>query len=184
MNDFPILLVEDSKHDVRIARRAWRVNRISNQLHVVPHGQACLDFLPHEAKYSDPKQYPRPGIILMDIRMPVFSRFFQACADFGVYESRILAQLRRARLGADDCPRIRPLTRRRRPNFRLRTRMPRADDHSGGLILVCDSFLVAFISTTDLAIPEARRPTIAKVARSVPSYWPHSRPLPSSGNCS
>ncbi|MGB0384554.1 MAG: response regulator [Ardenticatenaceae bacterium] len=71
MNHFPILLVEDNKHDVRIARRAWRVNRISNELYVVPHGQACLDFLRHEGKYSDPKQFPRPGIILMDIRMPV-----------------------------------------------------------------------------------------------------------------
>ena len=71
MNNFPILLVEDNKHDVRIARRAWRVNRISNPLYVVPHGQACLDFLRHENKYSDPLQFPRPGIILMDIRMPI-----------------------------------------------------------------------------------------------------------------
>ena len=71
MNNFPILLVEDNKHDVRIARRAWRVNRISNPLYVVPHGQACLDFLRNESKYSDPLQFPRPGIILMDIRMPI-----------------------------------------------------------------------------------------------------------------
>ena len=71
MNNFPILLVEDNKHDVRITRRAWRVNRISNKLHVVPNGQACLDFLRNEGKYGDTKQYPRPGIILMDIRMPV-----------------------------------------------------------------------------------------------------------------
>ena len=71
MNHFPILLVEDNKHDVRIARRAWRVNRISNKLHVVPHGQACLDFLRNEGKYSNAEQFPRPGIILMDIRMPV-----------------------------------------------------------------------------------------------------------------
>ena len=38
---------------------------------MVPHGQACLDYLRHEGKYSDQKKYPRPGVILMDIRMPV-----------------------------------------------------------------------------------------------------------------
>lgn len=71
MRQFSILLVEDSKHDVLIARRAWRVNRISNKLHIVPHGQACLDFLRNEGKYRDREQFSRPGIILMDIRMPV-----------------------------------------------------------------------------------------------------------------
>ena len=69
--NFTVLLVEDSKHDVRIVRRAWRKSKISNPLVVVPHGQACLDYLRHQGQYSDPKQYPRPGIILMDIRMPI-----------------------------------------------------------------------------------------------------------------
>jgi CheY-like chemotaxis protein len=69
--NFPVLLVEDNKHDVRFVERAWKVGRISNPLYVVPHGQACLEFLRHEGMYSDPTQSPRPGIILMDIRMPV-----------------------------------------------------------------------------------------------------------------
>ncbi|MCP4536891.1 MAG: response regulator [Chloroflexi bacterium] len=68
---FPILLVEDSKHDVRFVRRAWRINRITNPLFIVPHGQACLDFLHHRGEYGDGKVCPRPGIVLMDIRMPV-----------------------------------------------------------------------------------------------------------------
>lgn len=69
--NFPILLVDDNKHDVRIVQRAWRKNQINNRLIIVPHGQACLDYLRHEGKYSNPKEYPRPGIILMDIRMPI-----------------------------------------------------------------------------------------------------------------
>jgi CheY-like chemotaxis protein len=68
---FPVLLVEDSRHDVRFVRRAWKQNQLTNPLYVVPHGQACLDFLQHEGKYTDATQAPRPGIILMDIRMPV-----------------------------------------------------------------------------------------------------------------
>ena len=69
--DFPILLVEDNKHDVRFVQRAWQMNHITNPLFVVPHGQACLDYLRHASQYADPKQFPRPGLILMDIHMPV-----------------------------------------------------------------------------------------------------------------
>lgn len=65
------LLVDDNKHDVRIVQRAWRKNKITSRLMVVPHGQACLDYLRHEGNYSDTEKYPRPGVILMDIRMPI-----------------------------------------------------------------------------------------------------------------
>ena len=70
-NAFPVLLVEDNKHDVRFVERAWKQNTITNPLFIVPNGQACLDYLRHEGDYADDSQFPRPGIILMDIRMPV-----------------------------------------------------------------------------------------------------------------
>ena len=70
-NPFPVLLVEDNKHDVLFVERAWKQNNITNLLFIVPHGQACLDYLHHEGDYADDSQFPRPGIILMDIRMPV-----------------------------------------------------------------------------------------------------------------
>lgn len=69
--NFAVLLVEDNKHDVRFVERAWKHNNIGNPLFVVPHGQACLDYLRHEGEYTDSSLFPRPGIILMDIRMPV-----------------------------------------------------------------------------------------------------------------
>jgi two-component system, response regulator len=68
---FAVLLVEDNKHDVRFVERAWSQNGISNPLYVVPHGQACLDYVRHEGNYAESHLYPRPGIILMDIRMPI-----------------------------------------------------------------------------------------------------------------
>lgn len=68
---FHVLLVEDNRHDVRFLQRAWSVNKITNPLHVVPHGQACLDYLLHQDTYNDAAEHPRPGIILLDIRMPV-----------------------------------------------------------------------------------------------------------------
>lgn len=68
---FPILLVEDSRHDALFVRRALQEGQIDNPFYVVPHGQACLDFLRCEGAYEE--GVPRPGIILMDIRMPVMS---------------------------------------------------------------------------------------------------------------
>lgn len=68
---FPILLVEDSKHDVIAIKRAWKKNKISNPLKVVPHGRACLAYLRNQGEYTDAQSNPRPGIILMDINMPV-----------------------------------------------------------------------------------------------------------------
>ena len=68
---FPILLVEDNEHDVRFFQRAWRQNSIANPLYVVSNGQACLDFLRHKAVHTSAVEFPRPGLVLMDIRMPV-----------------------------------------------------------------------------------------------------------------
>ncbi|MCA9900387.1 MAG: response regulator [Ardenticatenaceae bacterium] len=69
--EFHVLLVEDNKHDVRFVRRAWQQNRITNILHVVPHGQACIDYLLNQGEYSDSVKHPKPGLVLLDIRMPV-----------------------------------------------------------------------------------------------------------------
>ncbi len=69
--DFPVLLVEDNKHDVFFIKRAWKLHKITNPLFVVPHGEACLQFLRHEGDYTNSEKFPRPGIILMDIRMPI-----------------------------------------------------------------------------------------------------------------
>jgi len=69
-SQFPILLVEDNKHDVRFVQRAWEENRILNLLDVVPNGQVCMQYLRQEGHYANKH---RPGIILMDIRMPVMS---------------------------------------------------------------------------------------------------------------
>ncbi|MCA9921980.1 MAG: response regulator [Anaerolineales bacterium] len=66
--NFTVLLVEDSKHDQRFVRRAWEKNNITNPLDVVTNGQECLAYLHQEGKYVNKL---RPGIVLMDIRMPV-----------------------------------------------------------------------------------------------------------------
>jgi CheY-like chemotaxis protein len=67
---FVILMAEDDEHDVIAAKRAWKKHHISNPLYVVNDGEECLDYLYRRGKYSHKNAAPRPGILLLDIKMP------------------------------------------------------------------------------------------------------------------
>lgn len=67
---FPILLAEDSKHDIMAVQRAWKQHHILNPLHIVRDGEECLDFLFHRNRYTNPADAPRPGLLLLDLNMP------------------------------------------------------------------------------------------------------------------
>lgn len=67
---FVILMAEDSEHDVIATKRAWKKHNIANPLHIVRDGEEYLDYLYQRGKYSDPVMAPRPGILLLDLKMP------------------------------------------------------------------------------------------------------------------
>jgi len=69
-NSFVVLMAEDNKHAIVAAKRAWKVNNIVNPLHIVKDGEECLDYLHRRGKYSEPGAAPRPGILLLDLKMP------------------------------------------------------------------------------------------------------------------
>ncbi|PCJ30829.1 MAG: two-component system response regulator, partial [Moraxellaceae bacterium] len=69
-NVLPILLAEDSKHDVMTVTRAWKLHNIPNELIVVNDGEACLDYLHQRGAYTPPAKAPFPGVLLLDINMP------------------------------------------------------------------------------------------------------------------
>ena len=72
MNGEPIviLLVEDEAAHAEIVRRNFQDSRLANTLVHVADGQAALDYLRHGNGFSDPATSPRPGIILLDLRLP------------------------------------------------------------------------------------------------------------------
>ncbi len=66
-----ILLVEDDDIDTENIVRAFKKNKITNPLYCVENGEEALAFLRHEGPYSDSKDSPQPGLILLDINMPI-----------------------------------------------------------------------------------------------------------------
>jgi len=72
MNGEPnlILLVEDDQAHAEVVRRILSCSRISIRLMHVSDGQAALDYLFRRKEFSDPALSPRPGLILLDLRLP------------------------------------------------------------------------------------------------------------------
>ncbi|MBI5444103.1 MAG: response regulator [Deltaproteobacteria bacterium] len=65
-----ILLVEDDPAHAEIVRRNFEKSRIANRLYQVGDGQSALDFLHHRAEFGDLETSPRPGLVLLDLRLP------------------------------------------------------------------------------------------------------------------
>lgn len=70
-----ILLVEDNPDHVLIIKRGLEANNIINEVRVAEDGQEALDYLYHQGKYADPHTAPRPGLILLDIKLPKVDGF-------------------------------------------------------------------------------------------------------------
>lgn len=68
----PIVLAEDDPDDQAFARDALAESRLANDLYIVNDGQELLDFLRRDGAYADadPEKTPRPGLILLDLKMP------------------------------------------------------------------------------------------------------------------
>jgi CheY-like chemotaxis protein len=67
---FVVLMADDDEHDIVATKRAWKKHHIANPLYIVNDGEECLDFLHQRGKYSEPGSAPRPGIVMLDIRIP------------------------------------------------------------------------------------------------------------------
>lgn len=65
-----ILLAEDDPAHAEIIRRTMNISRIANRMMHVSDGQQALDYLYRRERFADPEVAPRPGLILLDLRMP------------------------------------------------------------------------------------------------------------------
>ena len=65
-----VLLIEDEPAHAEIVRRNFETIGIENALKHVSDGEAALDYLYRNNAFSDPASSPRPGLILLDLRLP------------------------------------------------------------------------------------------------------------------
>jgi CheY-like chemotaxis protein len=65
-----ILLVEDDPAHAEIVRRNLETFRVANRIMHVEDGQAALDYLFRRNGYADAEAYPRPDLVLLDLRLP------------------------------------------------------------------------------------------------------------------
>lgn len=65
-----ILLVEDNADHAELAMRNLQDGQMANRVFHVEDGEAALDFLYNRGNYGDRVKYPRPHLVLLDLRLP------------------------------------------------------------------------------------------------------------------
>jgi CheY-like chemotaxis protein len=69
------MLVEDNDDDVFFMRRAFSNAAIKNPMIVLQDGQSVIDYLSGQAPYADRNKHPTPGLMLLDIKLPLRTGF-------------------------------------------------------------------------------------------------------------
>lgn len=64
------LMVEDNIDHAELMMEAFNDFNIKNSIAHVMDGEQAIAYLRNEAPFEDPKQFARPDIIFLDIRMP------------------------------------------------------------------------------------------------------------------
>jgi CheY-like chemotaxis protein len=72
MNGEPltILLVEDNADHAELVKRNLEDSQVANRLHHVEDGETALDYLFGRGAYADRERFPRPHLVLLDLRLP------------------------------------------------------------------------------------------------------------------
>jgi CheY-like chemotaxis protein len=65
-----VLLIEDNADHAILTMRALKEGNMLNEIFWVKDGQDALDFLYQRERYATEARAPRPGLILLDIRLP------------------------------------------------------------------------------------------------------------------
>jgi two-component system, response regulator len=65
-----ILLVEDNMDHAEIVMRSFKALQMGFKIRHMTDGETALDYLLRRGEYEDPKTSPRPGLILLDLRLP------------------------------------------------------------------------------------------------------------------
>ncbi len=70
-----ILLVEDNRMDIELTLDAFHEAKLLNTIHIASDGQEALDYLFGRGKFADRKAYPKPNLVLLDLKLPGIDGF-------------------------------------------------------------------------------------------------------------
>lgn len=70
-----VLVVDDSEDDVALTTRAFKKVRFNATLQVVRSGTEAVAYLEGTSPYSDRRAYPRPELLVLDLKMPGLDGF-------------------------------------------------------------------------------------------------------------
>ena len=70
-----LLMADDDEDDRIMIKDALKEANLNNPIEFVENGEELIGYLKQTGKYSDKKKSPRPGLILLDLHMPVKDGF-------------------------------------------------------------------------------------------------------------
>jgi CheY-like chemotaxis protein len=68
--NFPVLLAENNPDDIFLVKRAFRKAGLLNDVIVVQNGMEAIAYLEGRKPYEDRENFPLPGLMLLDLKMP------------------------------------------------------------------------------------------------------------------
>ncbi len=66
----PLLVVEDSHEDFEVLQRFLRRSPLTIPIQRCVNGEQALAFLNRTEPYTNPQEFPRPSLILLDLNLP------------------------------------------------------------------------------------------------------------------
>src|SRR6266853_4156256 len=75
LDQVPVLLVEDDKNDICLMQRAFDSAGFLNPLYIVHDGQEAIEYLDGSGRFVQRDKFPLPGLLLMDLKMPLMDGF-------------------------------------------------------------------------------------------------------------
>ena len=68
--ELEILIVEDQEEHVLIIQNALEQSELKKRISVCRDGEEALDYLYNQGDYASKEDYPKPDVILLDLRLP------------------------------------------------------------------------------------------------------------------
>jgi CheY-like chemotaxis protein len=73
--NLPVLIAEDNEDDAFLLRRALRTTGVEGPVQIVTDGEQVISYLRGEGSFADRQQFPFPGVLFLDIKMPRLGGF-------------------------------------------------------------------------------------------------------------